>query len=64
MNKRYQTIRQVRITGTRDELQEISDYLFRNGYRVVRAGPKMLPNHKVDGDRFLWIGEKIVKEGE
>jgi hypothetical protein len=57
-----ETVQRVRIIGPQSESDRVFEYLFANGFRVVRSGPytnsKMHP--KVDVSRFLFVAERVI----
>lgn len=61
MNKRYQTIRRVTITGAMADLEAAQDYLRRNGYRYVSLSPAVLGVGRIDNTHFKLVGEREVE---
>lgn len=60
MNKKYETIRRITITGESHETNEAYQYLERNGYRFAGVHPKSLARGRKDFSRFRMVGEKEV----
>ncbi len=61
MNKRYQTIKRIIITGEKSERREAGDYLERNGYWFTSIQPKFIARGRRDFSKFRMVGEKPVR---
>lgn len=60
MNIRYKSIRRVRITAPMSERDKVLDWVWKNGYRIKRSGPKPLGSGRADVTRLLVVAEKEV----
>ncbi len=61
MNKRYETIRRIVVSGKVEEKQAAWDFLERNGYRFTLAGPMPIAWKEYDDSRFKIVAEKEIK---
>ena len=60
INRRYKTLRRVIITGPMSESHEAHAWAYKNGYRVMRSGPKFIKFLEVDPTRFKLVAEKVI----
>jgi hypothetical protein len=58
MNRRYEKVFRVIVTGKAEERSEAFKYLDRNGYYIIRSGPKMVGLGLADVTRFKIVAER------
>ena len=54
------TIKRIVITGGMDESREAFRYCERNGYEVIKFGPRRVDKYHVDTTRFRMVAEREV----
>ena len=61
MNIKYKTIRRVRITAPMSEREKVFDWCYKNGYRTIRTGPRVIRGkYMVDFTNLLVVAEKEI----
>ncbi len=60
MNIHSKVIRRITITSPMSESKKAIDYVYRNGYRTVMAGPMPIARYRYDTTRYRIIAEKRI----
>jgi len=57
----WKRIRRIVITGHREEgVREAQAFCDRNGYKIIRSGPKRVARFRVDPNTFHIVAEKYT----
>ena len=51
----------VTVIGSMEERAKILDYLYNNGYKIRRSGPKSISPTRVDVSKFKAVAEREKK---
>jgi len=60
MQVRYRTLRRVYIKAPVADRDKVVDWCFKNGYRIIRSGPKRIDATQVDTSKYFVIAEKVI----
>jgi len=58
MRVHKKVIERITIIGSMEEKSKILDYVYDNGYRITRSGPKRISLTRVDLGKYKLVAER------